>query len=277
MTDPANVPVFILAGGYGTRMGSETELRPKPMVTIGGRPVLWHIMRKYRSHGFKRFVVCAGYQADVIKRYFLELKKMGGDVTVDLAGGGELCHPLDGEGADWLVTVADTGEGTETGDRLLRAADRYLGSADCFAVTYGDGLTGADLAAELDVHDRAGCAGTVLGINVRSRFGELELDEETGNAKRFLQKPIIETRWVNGGYFFFDAGVMGKLIDHAMKSPSGKVGPLEDIVAQLALEGELHIFRSRAFWACMDTQRERAELEEIWKGGSAPWAPREGR
>jgi glucose-1-phosphate cytidylyltransferase len=188
MTRNADVPVFILAGGLGTRLKEHTEFRPKPMVEIGGKPILWHIMRSYSRHGFKRFVICSGFKSEVIKDYFANYDLMNSDFTVNLKTRNTTYHCLHHD-EDWEVTVAYTGELTMTGGRIGRAAEKYLGNAEHFAVTYGDGVTNADLDAEFRFHQEHGRIGTVLAINPPSRFGDLITDGDT--VLQFSEKPEL--------------------------------------------------------------------------------------
>ena len=199
-TDRSQVPVFVLCGGLGTRLKEDTEIRPKPMVPIGNRPILWHIMHTYAYHGFKRFVLCLGHKGGVIKAYFLNYASMNSDFTVELKTDNVIVHSIDHE-QDWQVTLADTGERTMTGARVARAAKKYLGDAEHFAVTYGDGLTNADLQDEFAFHLSHGKIGTVLGTNPPSRFGQIVVDGD--EISRFEEKPEFTDEWVNGGYFFF--------------------------------------------------------------------------
>lgn len=260
---PSEVPVFVLCGGLGTRLREETEVRPKPMVPVGSRPILWHIMRSYAHHGFKRFILCLGYKAEVIKSYFLNYASLNADFTVELKTNALTVHSIDHD-QDWQVTLADTGELTMTGARVARAAARYLGGARHFAVTYGDGLTDAPLGEELRFHLAEGRVGTVLGVNPPSRFGELRVDGAA--VREFSEKPDFAESWINGGYFFFERGFLPYL-----SSDEGCV--LErDPLARLARDGQLAIYRHRGFWACMDTQRDREQLEKLWAAGAAPWA-----
>jgi glucose-1-phosphate cytidylyltransferase len=260
-----DVPVFVLCGGLGTRLREETELRPKPMVPIGGRPILWHIMRWYAAHGFRRFVLCLGYKAEVVKSYFLNYASMGSDFTVELKTNRTTVHSIDHD-QDWEVTLADTGELTMTGARVARAAARYLGDAQQFAVTYGDGLTDANLADEFEFHLAEKRVGTVLGVNPPSRFGELRV--QGGAVEEFSEKPDFADSWINGGYFFFSRGVLPYL-----SADEGCVLEREPMV-RLARDGGLSVFKHRGYWACMDTQRDREQLEKTWASGQAPWAPR---
>jgi glucose-1-phosphate cytidylyltransferase len=260
---PSDVPVFVLCGGLGTRLREETELRPKPMVPVGNRPILWHVMRSYAAHGFRRFVLCLGYKAEVIKSYFLNYAAMGSDFTVELKTNRLTVHSID-HGQDWQVTLADTGELTMTGGRVARAAAKYLGDAPHFAVTYGDGLTDAPLAREFEFHLQQGRTGTVLGVNPPSRFGELRVAGT--KVEEFAEKPDFADSWINGGYFFFQRSFLPYL------STDESCVLERDPVIRLAADGQLSIYKHRGFWACMDTQRDRETLDKIWAGGNAPWA-----
>jgi glucose-1-phosphate cytidylyltransferase len=233
---PSDVPVFVLCGGLGTRLKEETEFRPKPMVPIGDEPILEHILRLYRRHGFERFVLCTGFKADVVEQHF--------------AG-------QDG------VTCVYTGEDAMTGARVARAAAQALGDAEVFGVTYGDGLTDADLADELEFHLAHGGIGTVLGVNPPSRFGELKIDGDT--VVEFDEKPQIRDHWVNGGYFFFRRDFLRYL--EADDACVLERAPL----VQLARDGGLTVFRHPGFWEAMDTQRDRDQLTALLASGEAPW------
>jgi glucose-1-phosphate cytidylyltransferase len=257
------VPVFVLCGGLGTRLKEETEFRPKPMVPIGDRPILWHIMRLYARHGFRRFVLCLGFKAPAIKSYFLDYSAMNSDLTIELTSNEVSIHSVDHDD-DWTVTLADTGEGTMTGSRIARAAARYLGPDDRhFAVTYGDGLTDADLALEYEFHVEHGRTGTVLGINPPSRFGELVIDGS--RVTDFDEKPHFEDSWINGGFFFFSH----RFLDYL--SADGDCVLERAPLRRLTEDGELRVYRHRGFWACMDTQRDREELNRLWDSGEPPW------
>lgn len=261
-TDIATVPVFILCGGMGTRLREETELRPKPMVPIGNRPILWHIMKIYAWHGFRRFVLCLGYKGAFIKSYFLDYASLSSDFTVNLATNRFVAHARDAT-EDWDVTLADTGETTMTGARVAIAARRYLGDAPHFAVTYGDGVTDADLCREYDYHLRHGKAGTVLGVNPPSRFGEIKLQGRRVAA--FSEKPDLRHNWINGGFFFFRRPFLSYLSD-------AEQCILErEPLTRLADDGQLNLFQHRGFWACMDTQRDREHLTHLVEAGQAPW------
>ncbi len=257
-----DIPVFILCGGLGTRLKEETEFRPKPMVPVGNHPILWHIMRTYSRQGFKKFVLCLGFKSEVIKSYFLNYSSMNSDFTVDLQSNEVTVHSVDHD-QDWSVTLAYTGELTMTGARVARAAERYLGDAENFAVTYGDGLTNADLRTELEFHLSEGRTGTVLGVNPPSRFGEFKLD---GNKViEFAEKPEFKEKWINGGYFFFRRN----FVDYLSTDESCVLE--QEPLAKLAQDKELSVFKHDGFWQCMDTQRDRDYLNKIWNSGNAPW------
>ena len=258
----SDVPVFVLCGGLGTRFREETELRPKPMVTIGNRPILWHIMRKYSHHGFRHFILCLGYKAEVIKSYFLNYASMNSDFTVELITNDTTVHSIDHD-QDWKVTLADTGELSMTGARTARAAAKYLGDSRHFAVTYGDGLTDANLAEEYQFHLHEGRMGTVLGVNPPSRFGELKV--EGARVREFSEKPDFRDQWINGGYFFFQREFLS-----CLDADESCVLERQPLVG-LAKQGQLSMYPHRGFWACMDTQRDKEQLEDLWTKGEAPW------
>ena len=262
MCKPEEIPVFLLCGGLGTRLREQTDLRPKPMIEVGGKPILWHIMRSYAHHGFRRFVLCLGYKSEVVKQYFLNYASMNSDFSVSLSDGSTTVHSRD-HGDNWEVTLAYTGELAMTGARVARAAAKYLGDAEHFAVSYGDGVTDADLAAELAFHRSHDRIGTVLGINPPSRFGELVLDGD--RVRDFQEKPDLREAWVNGGYFLFRRGFLGYLSED--ESCVLERTPL----VKLAKDGQLAIVRHRGYWACMDTQRDYEQLNQLWATGEAPW------
>lgn len=260
---PEDVPVFILCGGLGTRLKEETEFRPKPMVPVGNHPILWHIMHIYRRYGFRRFVLCLGFKSEVIKDYFVNYTTMNSDFTVDLKCGTKKVHSIDHD-EDWEVTLAYTGEETMTGGRVSLAASKYIGNSEHFAVTYGDGLTDANLREEFDFHLEHGKIGTVLGVNPPSRFGEIRLQGTSVEA--FEEKPEFLDKWINGGFFFFKKEMLKYL-------PSDPSCILERTpLVKLAEDKELNLFKHSGFWACMDTQRDRDTLNQLWNSGKAPWA-----
>ena len=259
---PANdIPVFVLCGGLGTRFREQTEFRPKPMIHVGNRPIVWHIMRSYAQYGFKRFVLCLGYKGEAIKEYFLHYKAMNSDFTVELSSS-DVSIQSDHHD-DWTVTLADTGELTMTGARIARAAAKYLGDAPHFAVTYGDGVTDANLGSEFRFHLEQNRIGTVLGVNPPSRFGEIKLDGD--EVLEFEEKPEFNEKWINGGYFFFRREFLNYL--SADESCVLERTPL----VQLAADANLSIYRHPGYWQCMDTQRDNDELNKLWTTGAAPW------
>jgi glucose-1-phosphate cytidylyltransferase len=262
----SNIPVFILCGGLGTRIKEETEFRPKPMVPIGNHPILWHLMRIYRRNGFKKFILCTGFKSEVIKHYFLSYASMRSDFTVDLKSNNLTVHSIDHD-EDWEVTVAYTGEQNMTGSRIAIAAEKYLNHAEHAAVTYGDGLTDANLEEEFHFHLSHGKIGTVLGVNPPSRFGEIVLEGNT--VTRFSEKPEFKEKWINGGFFFFKRDFFPRYLS---KNPSCilEKAPL----VELADDQQLQLYKHSGFWACMDTQRERDQLNDLWNSGAAPWMPK---
>jgi glucose-1-phosphate cytidylyltransferase len=259
----SQVPVFILCGGLGTRLREETEIRPKPMVPVGNHPILWHIMRTYSHHGFKNFILCLGYKAEVIKSYFLIYPTINSDFTIELKTNDVKIHKIDHE-QDWSVTLADTGALTMTGARLARAAAKYLGNAQHLAVTYGDGLTDANLVDEFQFHLKQGKIGTVLGINPPSRFGELKLEND--EVVEFTEKPEFADSWINGGYFFFKREILKYL------SKDEECVLEKEPLVKLARDRELSIRKHRGFWYAMDTQRDHEHLNKLWESGTAPWS-----
>ena len=259
---PSQVPVFILCGGLGTRLREETEVRPKPMVPLGNHPILWHIMSTYSHYGFRNFILCLGYKAEVIKSYFLNYPTMNSDFSIELKTNDVKVHKIEHD-EDWNVTLADTGALTMTGARVARAAAKYLGSAQHLAVTYGDGVTDADLSKEFQFHLAQGRIGTVLGVNPPSRFGELKVDR--GEVVEFAEKPEFADNWINGGYFFFRRDFLQYL------SKEEDCVLEKEPLMKLARDRELSICKHRGFWYAMDTQRDREHLNKLWENGNAPW------
>lgn len=249
----------ILAGGLGTRLREETEFRPKPMVEIGGRPILWHIMKQLGSHGIREFIVAAGYRADAIKQYFLEYDARNNDFTIQLGKRGSLRFHGDHQESDWNVTIADTGPLTSTAGRVLRAA-RYL-DGEPFLVTYGDGVADVDISSLQAFHNSQGRLATVTTVQPSSRFGVLDMSAD-GQVKSFREKPQLDG-WINIGYFIFEPQALGFLHESL---------PLETVpLASLVEQNQLSAFRHKGFWQPMDTYREAQLLNEIWENGEAPW------
>jgi glucose-1-phosphate cytidylyltransferase len=262
------IPVYILCGGLGTRLKEETEFRPKPMVPIGENPILWHVMQIYARHGFQRFVLCLGFKAEFIKDYFANFHLHNADCTIRLKTNEVIVHEHRWN-LDWEVTLAYTGEKSMTGSRVAQATRKYLGNAEHFAVTYGDGLTNANLADELRCHLEGGKLGTVLGVNPPSRFGEIKVEGD--RVLEFSEKPEIEDHWINGGYFFFHRNFTNYLSEDEACVLEGE--PL----VKLARDGQLNIYRHRGYWGCMDTQRDREQLTRLAESGNPPWFHQAGR
>lgn len=251
--------VVILAGGFGTRLAEETTKYPKPMVEIGGKPMLWHIMKIYSSHGFKDFLVACGYRGDSIKEYFHGFSIRTNDYFIDLGTGN--CEVINHNGADWRVGMVDTGLNTMTGGRILRLKDHL--AEGTFMVTYGDGVGDVDISALVKFHRAHGKLATVTAVRPPARFGALELDGDS--VCEFTEKSQTGEGWINGGFFVFEPGVMEYL--------SGDDTILErEALERLAADGELRAFRHEGFWQPMDTLREKQQLERLWASGKAPWA-----
>jgi glucose-1-phosphate cytidylyltransferase len=252
------VKAVILAGGLGSRLSEETTLRPKPMVEIGGKPILWHIMKIYAAHGIDEFVVCLGYKGYVIKEWFANYALHTSDVTFDLGTGEMDVHHSTTE--PWRVTLVDTGEETMTGGRLKRVLP-YVGE-ETFCLTYGDGVSDVDLTALIAHHRDKGALATVTAVQPSGRFGALEVAD--GRVSGFLEKPRGDGAWINGGFFVLEPGV-GDYI--AGDDTVWEREPLE----RLARDGQLVPYYHEGFWHAMDTIRERQELEALWASGDAPW------
>ena len=250
----------VLAGGLGTRISEETHLRPKPMVEIGGRPILWHILKLYSHHGINDFVICCGYKGYVIKEYFANYLLHSSDVTFDMADG---CMEVHRQSAEpWRVTLVDTGETTNTGGRLKRVSQHLNDGPFCF--TYGDGLADVDLKALMAFHHRHGKAATLTAVQPPGRYGSLSFDASGSFVKSFIEKPEGDGGWINGGFFVLEPSVLDRIESDAT---SWESEPLQS----LAVEGQLAAFRHTGFWQPMDTLRERNLLEQLWREGRAPW------
>ncbi len=255
--------VMILCGGLGSRLHEETEFRPKPMLEIGDRPILWHIMKLYSMHGFRDFILCLGYKGQVIKEYFLNHRALQSDFTIHMGRSERVEYHGDPEEDDWRVTLADTGQSTQTGGRVARAA-RYL-KGDSFCLTYGDGLGDINLTELLKFHRGHGRIATVTGVRPPGRFGELEMDA-SGRAKEFNEKPQVAEGIINGGFFVFQREFVERYLDDRQDLVLERE-PLQ----RLAQDGELMVFPHEGFWQPMDTYREFKLLNEMWHSGKAPW------
>jgi glucose-1-phosphate cytidylyltransferase len=254
------VKVIILCGGFGTRLKEETEFKPKPMVEIGGMPILWHIMKTYAFYGFHEFILCLGYKGAVIKEYFYNYELLSNDFTIELGTGNIEIYPCHAEHG-WKITLSDTGLQAMTGARIKRV-ERYI-NEDTFMVTYGDGVTDLNILELLNFHKSHGKIGTVTGVFPPSRYGELLIHED--HVLSFNEKPQHRTNSINGGYFVFH-----KKFFHYLKENDECILEREPL-EQLALDGELKVFSHKGFWQCMDTYRDYKYLNELWEKGTPPW------
>lgn len=250
--------VVILAGGLGTRLAEETEVRPKPMVEIGGRPILWHIMKHYAHYGFKEFFVALGYKGDAIKHYFLDYYNLNGSMTIDFSAGRVDSHRKECE--DWIVHLIDTGQDTATGGRVKRLEPELRDGT--FMVTYGDGVGDVDLQELLRFHRSHGRGATVTAVRPPARFGGITFEGDL--VASFTEKPQIGEGWINGGFMVFEPAIFECLDgDHSVL----EVHALE----RLASDRQLAAYRHDRFWQCMDTLRDKRLLESLWQQGAAPW------
>lgn len=249
----------IFAGGLGTRLSEETSTRPKPMVEIGGKPILWHIMKMYSHHGVNEFIVCCGYKGYVIKEYFANYFLHMSDVTFDMKNNRMVVHQKRAE--PWQVTLVDTGDDSMTGGRLLRVAD-YVRDEDAFCLTYGDGVSDLDIAASIDYHRSHGKAATVTATYPPGRFGALDIRD--GAIRSFMEKPRGDGGMINGGFFVLSPRVFDYLADD---TTVWEQQPLQG----LASDGELMAFEHAGFWQPMDTLRDKMYLEDLWTSAKAPW------
>jgi glucose-1-phosphate cytidylyltransferase len=253
------VKVVILAGGLGTRLAEETTIRPKPMVEIGGFPILWHIMNGYASHGFNDFIVALGYKGEFIKDYFLRYRMLAANMSVDLGTGKVKTSSAPRE--DWKIQLMDTGNNTLTGGRLHRLQP-LLRSEKTFMLTYGDGVANVDLKKLLAFHRSHKKLATVTAVRPPARFGTMEFDG--ARVSSFKEKPQTESGWINGGFFVFEPAVFDYLSGDQTVL---EAGPLE----RLASDKQLMAYKHDDFWQCMDTVRDKTRLEELWQGGNPPW------
>jgi glucose-1-phosphate cytidylyltransferase len=251
--------VVILAGGFGTRLSEYTETIPKPMVLVGGRPILWHVMSTYAKYGHSDFYLALGYKAEVIKEYFLHYRSLNSDFTVDLSTGDIVSHQADE--IDWNVTMVQTGLDSMTGGRVKRMQP-YVGN-EAFLLTYGDGVADVDIDALIKFHKSHGKMVTVTAVHPTARFGELQIND--GIVESFKEKPQTAQGWINGGFFVIEPAFFD-LIDN--DSTILEKSPLE----KAAQMGELMAYQHDGYWQCMDTKRDRDHLEELWQSGDAPWS-----
>lgn len=250
--------VAILAGGVGSRLAEETEVKPKPMIEVGGQPLLWHIMKHYSHYGLSDFVIALGYRGEVIKRYMAEYASLAGNLTVDMSNGEVRAH---GEHRlKWKVELIETGLATLTGGRIKRLAP-YLGD-ETFMLTWGDGVSDVNLQALLEFHRSHGRLATITAVRPPARFGRLELDDE--RVVRFEEKPQLSEGWINGAFFVLEPGIQDYIDGD---STQWERGPLE----RLAGDGQLMAYQHTSFWQCMDTLRDKVLLQSLWDRGAAPW------
>lgn len=255
----SDLKVVILCGGLGTRLSEETQIKPKPMVEIGGRPILWHVMKIYERHGHSDFILALGYKGEVVKDYFLNYHARQSDLTINLKTGDvEYGEP---QSEDWRVSLVNTGATTMTGGRLLRLKS-HLRSQGTFMLTYGDGVSNVDINALLAFHRSHGKLATVTAVRPPARFGDLAIDAD--KVERFVEKPQAGQGWINGGFFVFESGVFDYLESDATVLEKA---PLESLSA----DGNLMAYRHPGYWQSMDTLRDKHALEEQWGSGFAPW------
>ncbi len=250
--------VVLLAGGLGTRLTEETEIRPKPMVEIGGRPILWHIMKHYAHYGFQEFLVALGYKGEYIKRYFMDYYTLNGSMTLDLATGA--VQPQVKECENWKLHLLDTGVQTNTGGRLKRL-ESYLGD-ETFMITYGDGVSNIDLQKLLEFHKSHGKWVTVSAVRPPARFGGLVIEGDL--VANFTEKPQAGEGWINGGFLVMEPQVFKYLTNDS-------AGLEVELLERLAIDGQLAAYRHYDFWQCMDTLRDKYNLENYWQSGNPPW------
>ncbi len=257
-----DIPVAILCGGLGTRLKEETERLPKPLIPIGERPLLWHIMKIYHAQGYRRFILLLGYKGEQIKEYFYHYALFSNDFTIVRKGADVRIQAIERPDEDWEITFLDTGQDTQTGGRV-RQLTRVLAGAPDFMLTYGDGVANVDLGALLSAHRRNGCLVTLTAVSPPGRFGELMLDE--GRVTAFNEKPAHPKNAINGGFF----AVRSALLPTLGKEPG--LNFEADVLPDIARKGKLGAVRHEGFWQCMDTLRDVEYLNGIWKGGSPPW------
>jgi glucose-1-phosphate cytidylyltransferase len=253
------VKAIILAGGFGSRLSEETVLRPKPMVEVGSKPILWHIMHIYAAHGVDEFIIALGYKGEVIKEYFLNFYAINNDISIDLSTGNTVIH--DGNQPKWKIHLVDTGLYTQTGGRLKRLA-RWLDKDETFMFTYGDGVADLNVGALLEFHNSHAKLATVTTVRSPARFGRIAFDGS--RIAEFYEKPQGAEGWINGGFFVLNSKVIDYIED------DGCIWE-RDPIENLARDGQLMGYRHYGFWSCMDTLKEKRYLEELWNSGKAPW------
>ncbi len=252
--------VVILAGGFGTRLMEETVVKPKPMVEVGGRPIIWHIMNIYATYGFKEFIVALGYKGEVIKSYFLDQYYLENDFTINLSDGKKQVH--DKASKDWIVHLIDTGIATQTSGRIKRLA-KWIGN-EPFMLTYGDGVANVDITQLIDYHKSRGKLATITAVRPPARFGALNFDGDNMHVNDFIEKPQMGEGWINGGFFVLEPAVLDYL---GGDNEIFERAPLQN----LANDNQLVAFKHDGFWQCMDTLRDVRLLEGMWEAGAAPW------
>lgn len=252
----------ILAGGFGSRLSEATNLIPKPMVEIGGKPIIWHIMKIYSHYGINDFVICCGYKQYVIKEYFANYFRHNCDMTVDLANNSVEIH--DNHSENWKVTMVDTGLNTMTGGRIKRI-QKYVGN-ERFLLTYGDGVTDLNIAQSIAGHEKSGCTLTLTAYKPGGKFGALQIDPKTNKVVSFQEKPDGDRNWVNAGYFVCEPEVFNYIPKN-----SDNIIFERDPLESIAKDGKMHAYQHAGFWKPMDTLRDNTELNEMWDKGEAPW------
>ena len=250
----------ILAGGFGTRISEESGIKPKPMVEIGDKPILWHIMKIYSAHGINDFIICCAYKSHIIKEYFANYHLQCADITFDLKNGGNEIHNNNVE--PWKVTLVETGDSTMTGGRLKRVRDYIGGETFCF--TYGDGVSNVNISKQIEFHKAHGLLATLTAVQPPGRFGAFQLKHDESKVTSFKEKPHGDGAWVNGGFFVLEPGVIDYIDGD---STTWEKEPME----RLAANGEMAAFRHDDFWQPMDTLRDKHVLEDLWHSGNAPW------
>ena len=252
--------VVILAGGFGTRISEESHLRPKPMVEIGGKPILWHIMKEYSYYGFNEFIICCGYKQHMIKEYFADYFLHNSDITFDMTGNEMTVHSNFSE--PWKVTCVDTGLNTMTGGRVKRIKE-YIGN-EPFMLTYGDGVCDVNINRLVEFHKAHGKIATMTAVNIGQQFGVLDIDHDQNMITAFREKQKTDGSWINGGYMVLEPAIFEYI---AGDDTTFEKEPLEE----MANIGELMAYKHDGFWKCMDTKRDHEQLEKLWDSGQAPW------